>query len=122
MRGGEIGKRLIVFEQSRAQRLQSSMLGGRLVGIAPQGGEVLADGRRIHVAHQPAYVLHLPALCFVALDALCVEHRSEQGLRQAHRLQLGRAEPDQLGAERLQGVHFLLAPRLAGSFFLHRAV
>ena len=54
------------------------MARGFLRRVADENVELGADRRRIDIAHQATDVLHLPAPRFVALDALCREHRVAQ--------------------------------------------
>src|SRR4051812_28106227 len=68
------GEGSVIGEQLLAQGLEAAMPRGVLRRVADEDVELLADRRRIDIAHQAADILHLPAPRFVALDALCGQH------------------------------------------------
>ena len=87
-KGIERRTRFVVGEEPPAPRLDPAVARGGLRGAAFELGEPPADRRRIDLAHQAADILHLPALCLVAPDALRFEDRFTQGLRNVDALQL----------------------------------
>ncbi len=119
MLGGEGGERLVVLQEALAPGFEAPVRGGRLGRAALDGSELRADGLGVDLAHQAADVLQLPALGFVAADALGFAHRLEQLLRQRHAHELRVGQRDQRSAERLQLQHFALAAGLADEVVLH---
>jgi len=115
-----VGERAIVADQALAQRLEAAVARGGFGRLAGERVELRADRRRIDVAHQPADVLQLTALAFVAADALRVAYRGGQHFGQLELVEVRVGELDERCAERLQRVHLFLAPCLADRLVVHR--
>ena len=115
-----VGERAIVADQALAQRLEAAVARGGFGRLAGERVELRADRRRIDVAHQPADVLQLAALAFVAADALRVANRGGQHFGQLELVEVRVGELDERCAERLQRVHLFLAPCLADRLVVHR--
>jgi len=115
-----VGERAIVADQALAQRLEAAVARGGFGRLAGERVELRADRCRIDVAHQPADVLQLAALAFVAADALRVAYRGGQHFGQLELVEVRVGELDERCAERLQRVHLFLAPCLADRLVVHR--
>ena len=115
-----VGERAIVADQALAQRLEAAVARGGFGRLAGERVELRADRCRIDVAHQPADVLQLAALAFVAADALRVANRGGQHFGQLELVEVRVGELDERCAERLQRVHLFLAPCLADRLVVHR--
>lgn len=107
------GEGLVIGKQFLAQRLQAAVPRGFLRRMADEDIELRTDRPRIDVAHEAADVLHLPAPSFVALDALCREHRVAEPVGDCQLVDLRLCKLDEFHAEALQLVHLLLALRFA---------
>src|SRR5690606_37401903 len=84
--------------------------------------EARADRPGVDLAHEAPDLLQLAAPRLAARDAPCLLHGGLQILRQVDRLELPFGKRDELGAELLERVHFLLAPRLADDLLGHRCI
>ena len=115
-----VGERAIVADQALAQRLEAAVARGGFGRLAGERVELRADRCRIDVAHQPADVLQLAALAFVAADALRVAYRGGQHFGQLELVEVRIGKLDERCAERLQRVHLFLAPCLADRLVVHR--
>ena len=115
-----VGERAIVADQALAQRLEAAVARGGFGRLAGERVELRADRCRIDVTHQPADVLQLAALAFVAADALRVAYRGGQHFGQLELVEVRVGELDERCAERLQRVHLFLAPCLADRLVVHR--
>ncbi len=114
MRGEQLGKHLVVFQQAIAPTLHLMQVGDVLArGAAPdfQFGD---NGRGLHFAHQLADELHLPPLRTEFIDALHLADGVVQALRQIQLFQPVVAEFHQLFADVLQIMHLLLDFGFAG--------
>jgi PmbA protein len=93
--------------------------GSGLRRAAFERGELRAQRRGIHVAHQAADILQLSALRLVAFHALRFQHGLKERLFELHFGEARFGQFDQRGPERLQLEHFALAAGLADEFVLH---
>src|SRR5213079_3004796 len=110
--------RAVVLQQLLAPALDAVNSRG-LFGRDPVSDlELLADRFRVDRAHEPPDVLQLPTPRLVLGRAPSKLDRLAQVFGQTNRHELLGIELDQARAEHLQLVHFALALRLAGSFFV----
>ncbi len=111
---GNLAQHRVVLQQPRAHALQTMHARRGCGGNAIDFVESRLDGRRVHIAHQLADVLHLPPSRTMAGEALRIAHRTTQRIRQVNFLESVRRQGDQLLPQVLEGFHFALAGRFAG--------
>src|SRR4029453_11043733 len=92
---------------------------GGLRRAALHRGELLADRRRIDLAHEAPDVLQLATLSLVALDALRFEHPFKKFPLEIHLRQTRFGQRYERCAHRLQLEHFAFPAGLADEFVLH---
>jgi hypothetical protein len=112
--GEQFGQCVVAFQQAVAPAFQLVQVGGVLLRAAFPGVQFCDDGCGIHVAHQPADVLHLAALRTELVDAVHLVDCVAQGFRQVELRELVLAERDQFLPDVLQFKHLLLDLGFAG--------
>jgi hypothetical protein len=75
-------------------------------------GQRCANRLGIDVAHEPPDELQLTPARLVTVQRACKRNGVDQSLGQIERRKPRRIERDELDAQRLQRMHFVLAPRL----------
>ena len=110
----QFAERLVVGQQALAPVFQLVEFGVVHVANAVPFVELGLHRRSVDGAHQLADILHLAATRAVGSDALGLDDRGQQVVRQGELAQPLVVDSHQLFAERLQVVHFLFAPGLAG--------